>query len=425
MHKPSVFIIFLTVFIDLIGFGIVLPLIPIYSRDFAEAGGIESGELLGGLIMASFSAMQFIFAPMWGRLSDRIGRRPVILIGLAGSTMSYAVFAIASGLEGEAKSVALWIILGSRLLAGVMGANISVAQAYMADITPPEKRSKSMGLIGMAFGLGFILGPFISAQALSFFGLQGPGWVAVGICGFAFLFAAAKIAGKCWRRGEQGRSASSFRTDRSCSENAAGRFVDRTVFSRDVLLHDLRNHPGLVGREQFQSGHGEGEGCPDDKLPVCLCRFRRGDGAGRGDRSAREDVWEKKLIVISLLLTGASLGPLPFAKAWLPFLAVLGGLAVGSSLARAPIFGMISILASDKEQGATIGVAQSAGSLARILGPIFAGACFQYRQELPYVICAGVSVLAALIAMVALKDVKHEPAPNEKSDTPEPAPSET
>ena len=131
------------------------------------------------------------------------------------------------------------------------------------------------------------------------------------------------------------------------------------------------------------------------------------------------------MIVISLLLTGASLGPLPFAKAWLPFLAVLGGLAVGSSLARAPIFGMISILASDKEQGATIGVAQSAGSLARILGPIFAGACFQYRQELPYVICAGVSVLAALIAMVALKDVKHEPAPNEKSDTPEPAPSET
>ncbi len=187
MSKPSVFIIFLTVFIDLIGFGIVLPLIPIFSRDFGAS------ETLGGVIMAAFSAMQFVCAPFWGRLSDRIGRRPVILIGLAGSALSYVVFAIASGLQGEAKEYALWVILGSRMLAGVMGANISVAQAYMADITPPEKRSKSMGLIGMAFGLGFILGPFIGAQSLSWLGLQGPGWVASGICGFAFLFAAVKL----------------------------------------------------------------------------------------------------------------------------------------------------------------------------------------------------------------------------------------
>ncbi len=118
---------------------------------------------------------------------------------------------------------------------------------------------------------------------------------------------------------------------------------------------------------------------------------------------------EKKLIVVSLVLTGASLAPLPYAREWLPFFAVLGGLAVGSSLARAPIFGMISILAPANEQGATIGVAQSAGSLARILGPIFAGACFQYRPALPYLVCGGVSVIAALIAAVKLQDVKHEP----------------
>jgi MFS family permease len=116
---------------------------------------------------------------------------------------------------------------------------------------------------------------------------------------------------------------------------------------------------------------------------------------------------EKKLIVISLLMTGLSLGPLPFAREWLPFLAVLGGLAVGSSLARAPIFGLISLNASAAEQGATIGVAQSAGSLARIAGPIFAGAAFQYRQELPYLVCGGISILAALLALVFLRDVSH------------------
>ena len=127
---------------------------------------------------------------------------------------------------------------------------------------------------------------------------------------------------------------------------------------------------------------------------------------------------EKKLIVISLALTGLSLGPLPFAREWLPFLAVLGGLAVGSSMARAPIFGMISINAPASEQGATIGVAQSAGSLARIAGPVFAGAAFQYRQDLPYLVCGGISIVAALIAAVKLVDVKHEPA-----GTPEDAPA--
>src|SRR6267143_5126587 len=143
MKKPSTFIIFLTVFIDLIGFGIVLPLLPIYSQNFGASG------LMVGIIMASFSAMQFLFAPAWGRLSDRIGRRPVLLVSTAGAALSYAVFAFGSRVTGSA---ALWVLLGSRVLAGICGANITVAQAYIADVTPPEKRSQKMGLIGMAFG---------------------------------------------------------------------------------------------------------------------------------------------------------------------------------------------------------------------------------------------------------------------------------
>src|SRR5438132_9501957 len=148
MRKPSLLVIFLTVFIDLIGFGIVLPLLPIYSRDLHASG------LVIGAIMASFSAMQFVFAPWWGRLSDRIGRRPVLLVSTAGAAISYAVFAVGSGLSGN---LALWVLLISRLFAGICGANITVAQAFIADITPPQERSKKMGLIGMAFGLGFIV----------------------------------------------------------------------------------------------------------------------------------------------------------------------------------------------------------------------------------------------------------------------------
>src|SRR6266700_2664341 len=126
MRKPSVLVIFLTVFIDLIGFGIVLPLLPIYNRDLGASG------LLIGVIQASFSAMQFLFAPGWGRLSDRIGRRPVLLVSTAGAAVSYAVFALGSGLNGQ---VALAVLRVSRMFAGICGANITVAQAYIADIT--------------------------------------------------------------------------------------------------------------------------------------------------------------------------------------------------------------------------------------------------------------------------------------------------
>src|SRR5881394_2762998 len=150
MRQPSVLVVFLTVFIDLIGFGIVLPLLPLYNRDLGASGWLI------GVIQASFSAMQFLFAPSWGRLSDRIGRRPVLLVSTAGAAVSYSVFAYGCGLGGSA---ALWVILASRIVAGICGANITVAQAYIADITAPAERSKRMGLIGMAFGLGFVFGP--------------------------------------------------------------------------------------------------------------------------------------------------------------------------------------------------------------------------------------------------------------------------
>ena len=178
MKKPSLLIIFLTVFIDLIGFGIVMPMLPRYSERFgAEGLGI-------GLVISSFSAMQFFFSPWWGRLSDRIGRRPVLLVSNAGSALSYALFAVASSMQG---STGLWILVISRVAAGICGANLSVASAYIADITTVENRSKGMGMIGMAFGLGFILGPALGSFAARIWGLPGPGWVAAAFCAGNFL----------------------------------------------------------------------------------------------------------------------------------------------------------------------------------------------------------------------------------------------
>src|SRR2546426_5498174 len=181
MRKPSFLVIFLTVFIDLIGFGIVVPLVPVYSTHFGAHGVVI------GIIIASFSAMQFLFAPIWGRLSDRHGRRPILLLSTAGAAGSYVLFALSSGMENHV--TALWLMVLSRMFAGLCGANITVAQAYIADITPPQERSKKMGLIGMAFGLGFIVGPALGGLGIHLFGVRGPGWLAAGFCAANFILA--------------------------------------------------------------------------------------------------------------------------------------------------------------------------------------------------------------------------------------------
>src|SRR5574340_454422 len=176
-QRSSLSIIFLTVFVDLLGFGIVLPLLPYCAREF-NASGVTAGALI-----AIYSAMQFVFAPLWGRWSDRIGRRPVLLIGLAGSTLSYLLFALAHSLS---------MLFVSRIFAGVAGANISVAQAFIADSTSEQDHARGMGLIGAAFGLGFVFGPAIGGL-LAHYGHAAPGWAATAICGINFLAALSRL----------------------------------------------------------------------------------------------------------------------------------------------------------------------------------------------------------------------------------------
>ncbi len=155
-------IIFVTVFIDLLGFGIIIPLLPFYAETFGASAVVV------GLLATSFSLMQFLFAPVWGRLSDIFGRRPIILVGLMGSALSYLAFGLAASLP---------MLFGARILAGIAGANIPTAQAFIADSTTPENRAKGMGLVGAAFGLGFIFGPAIGGF-LSHWGYSAPAFFA-------------------------------------------------------------------------------------------------------------------------------------------------------------------------------------------------------------------------------------------------------
>jgi len=188
-----------------------------------------------GLIMASFSVMQFLFAPLWGGLSDRIGRRPVILISNAGSAIAYALFALASTKGGQS---GLLMILASRIFAGICGANLSVASAYIADVTPAEKRSRGMALIGVAFGLGFIFGPAIGSFSARQWGLPGPGWVAAAIaarmCSLPFSF--------CRKAGDRNPNRRKTRAHQSMDTYDVatdGGIPDHSLFPGDLLFRRI------------------------------------------------------------------------------------------------------------------------------------------------------------------------------------------
>jgi MFS family permease len=424
MRKPSLLVIFLTVFIDLVGFGIVLPLLPVYSDQFGASG------LVVGLIMASFSAVQFVFAPAWGRLSDRIGRRPVLLISTAGAAGSYVLFGLGSGVTSAA--TALTIIVASRVLAGICGANITVAQACIADITPPDQRSRKMGLIGMAFGLGFIFGPALGGLSLKLFGIAGPGWVAASLCTANFFLALAILP----ETRQAGSTPVAARPRLSQWTHVLSRPTVRLLviifFFATFCFTCFETTLGLLVAENFKlvpaganltsielmdrKRFGDAATAATVLFAYCgfVGAFVQGGPLGR----IVKRVGEPRLIAGSLLLVGLSLAPLPFIHGdsklslsvlfhsaglpWWALLVALAVLSIGSGLTRPPLFGMLSILTPPNEQGETLGVAQSAGSLARIFGPIFAGSLFHLHPSWPYLTCSAIALVTGIIAWMQL-----------------------
>jgi MFS family permease len=412
MRKPSLLVIFLTVFVDLIGFGLVLPLLPNYSKNFG-ASGFEVG-----IIMAAYSLMQFLFAPMWGALSDRIGRRPVLLVSLAGAAVAYGIFAIGSGMTGRA---ALGVILLSRMFAGLCGANITVAQAYIADITAPEERSKKMGLIGMAFGLGFIVGPALAVAAQWLFGPTGPGWAAAGICGMNFLLATVRLP-ESWKPGATpaAKRARFAQFRHTLAQPKIGLLVV-LFFLATFGFTCFESTLGLLIQQNFKLDLKASSNA--NAILFCWCgiigAFVQAGPIGR----AVKKFGEPRLIAGSLIIFGLSMAPLPFIKGdshltfsvlvqsqglpWLMLLFVAAWLAVGSGLTRPPLFGLLSILTSAAEQGATLGVAQSAGALARVIGPPTAGWLFDRHPSWPYL---GVAVIAVVTGLVAWNSLVRDEA---------------
>jgi DHA1 family tetracycline resistance protein-like MFS transporter len=416
MRKPSLLIVWLTVFIDLIGFGIVVPLVPVFAKRF------DANSLTIGLVLACFSAMQFIFAPIWGRLSDRVGRRPIMLISTAGATISYVIFAFGSGLHDPVSAL---ITLGiARAFAGAFGGNITVAQACIADITPPENRSKKMGLIGMAFGLGFIFGPAIGGVSLKYLGITGPGWVAAAFCAANFLLALFILPESRQPSSEPTPERPHLAQWRHTLTQPGIGLLIIVFFLSTLCFSCFEVTLALLVCDNF------GLNIKDNATTATVATylfvycgiisaFVQGGMIGR----IVKKLGEPKVIALSLTLTAISLALLPFIKgsgllswgilaraeghAWWGLLGALGLLAIGSSLTRPPLFGLLSNLTSANEQGANIGVAQGAGSLARIIGQFSAPIILlEVSQYALFLGCAAMLLLTSILVAQKLSPAK-------------------
>lgn len=391
MRRASLLVLFLTVFIDLIGFGMVIPFLSFYAREYG-ASGVAVGAVVG-----IYSIMQFFFAPVWGRLSDRVGRRPILLVSLTASTAGYLLFAF---------SHSLGVLFLSRVIAGIGGANIGTAQAYIADSTSPENRTKGMGLIGAAFGLGFILGPPLSGilgKVGTSHGLPGnllPGLVAAGLSFTAFLIALSVLA----------ESKPPGLVPRSGVPPQFDKRIWREMFTNPILASLMMGLfltlLAVSGMEVTVTLHGRERFNFEQIDMAYLFLFMGVIVAGiQGGMIGRlvSRFGEKRVIVIgaAAFVIGFALVP----SIWrVPLLyGVAFFIAVGQGLCYPALTALVSKVSPEADRGSLLGLATSAGSLARFLGPLLSGALYDFAKAAGAFYGGAVLMAAALVIAMRMR----------------------
>lgn len=408
--KGALLIVFLTVFIDLLGFGIVLPVMPRQAEPYLTALGLSPigvGAIIG-VLFSVFSLMQFLFSPLWGRISDRVGRRPMLLLSLLGSVVFYALYGYAVTFPTDRAATALGLMLLSRIGAGIAGASVGTAAAVIADCTTPENRARGMALIGIAFGAGFTLGPLIAYFGLALFKQQpwGVGALASMLSLLALLIAIFVF--KETRR-PGARASKEFP---SMSRTAAVLRMPRVgtlVLIYFLSIFSFANFEATLARlteSAFQM-------TDDDNFLVFAFIGLMLMLAGGFYRPLAKRLSETRLLATGVALMILGLGGVGIV-AW----AVLGGLAgsgwhldrlfyvaaavavAGFAFVNPSVSALISKSADADRQGEVLGVNQSFASLGRILGPFVGSMLFAMSatHTLPYVTAVAVlSFVATLL----------------------------
>jgi len=376
-------ILFVTIFIDLIGFGIFVPVVPIYARE------LDASEALVGDTGALFSLMMFIFTPFWGALSDRYGRRPVILIAIALSAISYFLFA-------HADTLALLII--SRMLTGVGSGNITAAQAYITDITPADQRARSLGLIGAAFGLGFIFGPPLGSLIFDRLGVQWVGYTAALLCllnlAAVWLFLPESLKEKVSHRKLHIKPVSG-----AIRALAEPRFRDLYIISF-VYVTAFSMMQMTIAMFWYDD-----YGLDKTRIGYMFAIVGLGSAIVQGTMVGwlQRTFGERNLMVYGALMVAVGLGMIAFIPRdlFLPLsILSIALLSLGNGCLSPTLLAQLSRSAKQEEQGEVLGVNQSFGSLARIAGPAMGGRLYELMHGLPY-------ITAGVIMLVGLYYVRH------------------
>ena len=383
--RSPLFVLFLTVFIDLIGFGIIIPILPLYAERF-HATPMAIGWLTG-----IYSGMQIIFTPILGKLSDRFGRRPVLLVSIAGTAVGFLLMGMAGALP---------LLFVARILAGITGGNISIPQAYIADVTAPEQRSRAMGLIGAAFGLGFTFGPLIGGM-MSRISYSAPFYFAAGLAvanALLVYFILPESLSRDHRAApHEGASiAEVFRHGRGWMFA----LVVATYFFLIVGFAIMTTLFALFTEKRFgYDAHANGYLFGFIGILTVVVQ---GGLIGRLVKIFGEIM----LARVGLLLTAASLALLPASHTLTMLLVACAGLSFGSGFASPPLSGLASQMIDRSWQGRALGVMQSAGSTGRLLGPLLGGWLLmldlrrplsEYGQT-PFLVAALLCLIGAFLA---------------------------
>ena len=388
----KLFVLIITNFVDMVGLLMIIPLMPFYARDM---GG---GGLVVAILMSAFTAAQLLSAPLWGRFSDRYGRRPALLVGLAAAGIAYVVFAFANS---------IWLLLLSRIVQGAGGGTVGVIQAYVADSVEPDQRAKALGWLSAATNVGVAIGPAIGGAALAF-GYSGPGLAAAALCLVNIFFA--------WRFLPESRDMTEVHDKKPRAP--------RTVIAH-VFTHASEPAPKLIWIYAIAMGAFSG-------LMAILALFLA-DRFGVG----KDQIWifytyvgvisvvtragilgrmvdrygEAQLSRIGLTLLATGLAALPLARGYFLLAIAVALIPLGTAFTFPCVTSMLSRVISSRERGVYMGVQQTFGGLARVIVPLWAGFSYDHLgRGVPFFTSAAL-VFGTIMLGVGIDDGRKEAMP--------------
>ena len=371
---PGFGTIWICVALDLVGFGIVLPILPLYAERFGASAVTATA------LVTAFSAAQLVFSPIWGRLSDRVGRKPVLVLSLAGT----AVASLITGLAG-----AVWVLFLGRIVDGISGASVSVAQAAVTDVAPAEQRAHLLGLLGAAFGVGFVAGPAIGGLAA----LRGPHipfFIAAAIAGVNAVVASRRLP-ETHGFGRENRRAAPKNAPKTRGVGAllAVTFISLVAFSGFEATF------ALFGSRRLHL-HLASTGAVFAAVGVVLVVVQ-----GGLVRPAVRSLGERGVLVLGLLANAVGLALLARVHSFSGLIPAVLLLTVGQGLVSPTLSSVLAGKVGEHERGGMLGVQQAAGGLARIVGPIAAGFAFG-RIGVPAPYAAGAALMLGALVIVVL-----------------------